>query len=379
MSYDPETYRDPGVVRGLVGRLHRLAGEAGRPVRFMHVCGTHEHEIGRHALRSLLPEGVEVLPGPGCPVCVCDATFIDAAIRLALEEGCTVTTFGDLLGVPGSMKSPRGGPRRVSLLDARAEGGDVRPVLGVFDALRLAQAEPGREVVFLSAGFETTVVAVAAAVARGVPDNFHVIEANYYTPPATELLTRLPGFSLDGFLLPGHASVISGLAPYAHLPERGLACAVAGFEPVDILSGLVALLEQVRDGKPELANAYPRLVRFEGNAKARAELDRVFELVPRTWRGIGAVAASGFDLRPEFRSASAAKQRPRAFRPGGSAHPAGCRCGEVTLGQVQPEACPLFGKVCTLDQPYGPCMVSHEGTCRAAALYGGRAVLHVQV
>ena len=380
MSFAPQAYRDPATVAGLAATIARLAEQVGRPVRFMHVCGTHEHEIGRYALRDLLPASVSVLPGPGCPVCVCDATFIDAAIRLALDEGALVTSFGDLLGVPGSLPTPSGGARRMRLLDARAAGADVRPVLGVFDAIRLARERPRQPVVFLSAGFETTVVAVAAVVARGLPDNLSVIEANYYTPPATDLLTRLPGFSLDGFLLPGHACVMSGLEPYAHLPQRGLACAVAGFEPVDVLSGLVSLLEQVRDGQPRLANAYPRLVRPAGNERARAELERVFLLAPRVWRGIGVVEGSGFNLRPEYRAASAAERWPEAFQLSPNAHPAGCRCGDVTLGLIEPSACPLFGGLCTLDEPYGPCMVSREGTCRASALYGpSRGAIHVQV
>jgi hydrogenase expression/formation protein HypD len=373
-DFRPADYRDPGWVQALAQRIERVAATLARPVKLMHICGTHEHEIGRFGLRDLLPDTVEVLAGPGCPVCVCDSTWIDLAIDLAAVDDVIVTSFGDMLAVPGGIPlgSEARGDVRMSLLDARARGGDVRAVTSVFDAARLAAEYPERQVVFFSVGFETTVVATAALLRRGAPPNFSIVEANYYTPPATHLLPTLPGFDVDGFLLPGHASAITGTAVYRHLPELGLACAVAGFEPVDILAAVLELLEQLVRGRPQLANRYARVVAPEGNRRALAELDEVFEPTTMRWRGVADIPESGYRLRPAYQHASARLRFPGIgeARDRGPDHPAGCRCADVTLGLVRPDACPLFGRRCTPDNPYGPCMVSHEGTCRAWHLYG---------
>jgi hydrogenase expression/formation protein HypD len=261
----------------------------------------------------------------------------------------------------------------MSLLDARARGGDVRAVYSVFECKRIAEANPDKQVVFFSVGFETTVVAVAAMLKRGAPDNLTVIEANYYTPPATSLLPELDGFDIEGFMLPGHAVTITGLRVYEHLAERGIACASGGFEPVDVMASVVSLLEQLRDGKPTVANPYNRLVKYDGNEKAKREVDEVFELAPIRWRGIAEIPASGYKLREAYARHSAARRFAGtldevALR--GAEHPKGCRCAEVTLGQIRPDECGVFGKLCTPDSPYGPCMVSHEGTCRAWYVYG---------
>ena len=374
-AFRPETYKDPTLVLELRDRIAALAAEIGRPVKLMHICGTHEHEIGRFALRDLLPDSVTLLAGPGCPVCVCDNEYINMAIQLSLTPGVILCSFGDMLAVPGSipLEGERRGDVRMSLLDARARGGDVRTVYSVFDAKRIAEQNPEKEVVFFSVGFETTVVAVAAMLKRGAPDNLTIIEANYYTPPATSLLPELDGFDIEGFMLPGHAVTITGLRVYEHLAERGIACASGGFEPVDVLAATVSLLEQLRDGKPTVANPYARLVKYDGNEKAKRELDEVFELAPIRWRGIAEIPASGYWLREGFAAHSAARRfagrlDPVALR--GAEHPKGCRCAEVTLGQIRPDECTVFGKLCTPDSPYGPCMVSHEGTCRAWYVYG---------
>jgi hydrogenase expression/formation protein HypD len=353
-------------------------------VKIMHICGTHEHEIGRYALRDLLPESVTVLAGPGCPVCVCDNEYINMAIQLSLTPGVILCSFGDMLAVPGSipLEGERRGDVRMSLLDARARGGDVRAVYSVFEARRLAEANPDREVVFFSVGFETTVVAVAAMLKRHAPANLTVIEANYYTPPATSLLPELEGFDIEGFMLPGHAVTITGLRVYEPLAERGIACAAGGFEPVDVMASLVSLLEQIRDGRPTVANPYGRLVKYDGNERAQQELNEVFELGPIRWRGIAEIPLSGYKLREAYWQHSAARRfagrlDPVALR--GAEHPKGCRCAEVTLGQIRPDACGVFGKLCTPDSPYGPCMVSHEGTCRAWYAYGmHKEKLHVE-
>ncbi len=375
VAFRPEVYKDPGLVTQLQRRIASLADGLGRPVKLMHICGTHEHEMGRYALRDLLPASVEVLAGPGCPVCVCDNEYINMAIELSLQPDTILTSFGDMLAVPGSipLEGERRGDVRMSLLDARARGGDVRAVYSVFDAKRIAEQNPDEQVVFFSVGFETTVVAVAAMLKRGVPDNLSVIEANYYTPPATQLLPDLDGFDVEGFILPGHAVTITGLRVYEDLPARGIACASGGFEPVDVLASIASLLQQIRDGAPVVANPYGRLVKYDGNERAKRELHEVFELAPIRWRGIAEIAASGYKLREPHWYASAARRFSGQLDPvvlRGAEHPEGCRCAEVTLGQIRPDECRVFGRRCTPDSPYGPCMVSHEGTCRAWYTYG---------
>jgi len=383
-TFEPTTYRDPDLVAGLKDRIAEVARQIGRPVKLMHICGTHEHEIGRFALRDLLPESVTVLAGPGCPVCVCDNEYINMAIRLSLEPDVILASFGDMLAVPGSipLEGERRGDVRMSLLDARARGGDVRAVYSVFDAAHLAEQNPDKQVVFFSVGFETTVVAVAAMLKRGAPDNLSVIEANYYTPPASKLLPTLEGFDIEGFILPGHAVTITGLRVYEPLAEQGLACAAGGFEPVDVMASVVSLLEQIRDRRFAVENPYRRLVKYDGNEKAKRETDEVFELSPIRWRGIGEIPASGYKLRPEYQRYSAARRFAGRLDPidlQGAEHPKGCRCAEVTLGQIRPDECGVFGKLCTPDSPYGPCMVSHEGTCRAWYVYGmHKERLHVE-
>lgn len=385
-TFLPEHYKDPALVARLQRRIAELAQAIGRPVKIMHICGTHEHELGRYGLRDLLPESVELLAGPGCPVCVCDTEYIDQAIQLALTPGVILASFGDMLAVPGGipLRGERQGDVRMSLLDAKARGGDVRAVYSVFEAARLARDNPDQQVVFFSVGFETTVVAVAALLKRGAPENFSIIEANYYTPPATGLLPTLDGFNVQGFLLPGHASAVTGLRIYEHLPNYGVACASAGFEPVDVMAAIAAVLTQLAEGKPRVENAYGRVIQYDGNRKALAELAEVFEPCTKRWRGIADIPESGFKLRPAYRRYSAherfaavlADPPERSVRE----HPKGCRCAEVTLGLARPTECTVFGKLCTPDNPYGPCMVSHEGTCRAWYTYGmGRERIHVEV
>jgi len=371
----PDAYRDPGLVAALAARVRETAAALAAPVKLMHICGTHEHALGRYALRELLPPDLELLAGPGCPVCVCDSALIDAAIRLASTPGITLASFGDMLAVPGSLplRGEARGDVRMSLLDARARGGDVRTVYSVFDAARLAAAAPARQVVFFSVGFETTVVATAALLRRDPPPNLTILEANYYTPPATALLPTLPGFDVQGLLLPGHATAVTGTGVYRELPRAGVACAVTGFEPADMLAGVLALLRQLHKGRLRVENVYGRVVADAGNERALADLDAVFQPVSRRWRGIADIPGSGFELRSAHRWRSARERFPDAFVESGeraSEHAAGCRCADVTLGLTRPDACPLFAARCTPDSPYGPCMVSHEGTCRAWHQYG---------
>jgi len=384
-------------------RIHELAAQLpDEQVKIMHICGTHEHAIGCYALRELLPEKIKVIAGPGCPVCVADVNYINTAIRFSLLPDFIVTTYGDMLDVPGSI--PLGaagsvidepdktdkegdkdvkGDRRMSLLDAKGRGGDVRGVLGVFDAAEIAERNSDKQVVFLAVGFETTLPSTAALLRRGAPANFSIIEAGYYTPAATLMLPDLEGFDIRGFLLPGHASSITGLRIYEHLPRRKIACAAAGFEPVDVLAGIAAVLQQLVENRPRVVNAYTRVIAYDGNKRAQAELCSVFELEPKRWRGIAEIPDSGFRLREEYRRYRAVERfadlldevkLPEAS----TENPKGCCCRAVTLGLLEPPECPVFLKLCTPDNPYGPCMVSEEGTCRAWALYGvGKERIHV--
>jgi hydrogenase expression/formation protein HypD len=384
--FHPETYKSPTLVAELQARIAELAAQLKQPVKIMHICGTHEHEMGRYGMRDLLPDNVEVLAGPGCPVCVCDTGYIDQAIQLALTPGVILTSFGDMLAVPGGipLKDERKGDVRMTLLDAKSRGADVRAVYSVFDAAELAKDHSDKEVVFFSVGFETTVVAVAALLKRGASRNFSIIEANYYTPPATHLLPTLGGFDVQGFLLPGHASAITGLRLYEHLPDAGVACAAAGFDPVDVLAGVASVLKQLVEGKPRLENAYGRVIQYDGNQKALRELDEVFELSSKRWRGIADIPGSGYKLRKAYKHFSAAEKFKDALahlsEKSLHEHPKGCRCAEITLGLARPSECAVFGKLCTPDNPYGPCMVSHEGTCRAWYVYGmGKEKIHVEV
>ena len=365
MKVPLESFRDPGIVRELAGAIRRTAAGLGR-LRIMHVCGTHEHELRRHALRELLPEGLELIAGPGCPVCITPASAIITARRLALLDGGNiVAAYGDVLRVP---------TRAGSLADGRSEGGDVRLVYGVPDALRLARENPARQVIFFSVGFETTAAPVAALLGRGdLPGNFSIYTCHRYVPGAVEALVAGDAEgSLGGFLLPGHASAITGADAYEFLPARyNRPAAVAGFEPVDILRGVLSILEQAASGSPRVANCYERAVRKEGNRKAQSLLNEIFDLTDARWRGIGILPGTGFELKRGLEGVSALARFGIEEETAEDLMP-GCRCHLVMMGKCAPEGCVLFGKECTPDSPRGPCMVGGEGTCRAHFMYGGR-------
>lgn len=346
--------RDRELVQGLARRLREL--RPGRPLRFMHVCGTHEHEIAHHGLRRLLPEWLEVIAGPGCPVCVCPVSELDLGARLGLEHGAVVTSFGDLVRVPA----------RISLAEAREQGADVRVVTSAAESVSLARRMPERQVVFLAVGFETTACTTAAAVLADPPANFSLVMSHRIVPPALEALLSAAELELDGFLLPGHVMAVEGLAPYEALGAAlDLKMAVAGFEPSDMLDGILALTRRVVEGRPGVDNCYPRAVRHEGNPAARAAIRRVFEPVDAPWRGLGVIPGSGLGLRADYQQHDArvrfgvepdtSLDRPQP----------GCRCDEILLGRCSPADCPLFGRGCTPEHPHGACMVSAEGTCAA--------------
>ena len=356
MKLDLSRFSDPDAVAAVARELRRVP--LPRDLTFMHVCGTHENVIARHGLRQTLPPGIRVIAGPGCPVCVCPPTDIQMAVDLCRQPGVTVATFGDMLRVPG----------RVSLEQARAEGGSVEVVLGPHDAVQLARAHPDREVVLLAVGFETTACTVAAAALAAPPDNLTFLVSHRVIPPALEALLALPDLEIDGFLLPGHVLTVAGIEPYRPLARRsGLPAVVAGFEPLDVLMGLQQLTSLAARGRAEAINGYRRAVREGGNPVAQRAMDRAFTIVDAPWRGLGTIPKSGLALRDMRRDA--------VQRFGLVSDPdlpdclPGCRCGEVMVGRIDPEECGLFAATCTPTSPHGPCMVSFEGTCRSRYLY----------
>lgn len=354
-----DAYRDPDIAMQLVDRIHAVARS---PIRIMEVCGTHTMAIFRHGIRSLLPDTIDLLSGPGCPVCVTAQADIDAFVRLARLDDVIITTFGDLMRVPGSGSS---------LQKESAAGADVRVVYSAMDAVALASRHPDKKVVFLGVGFETTAPTIGAAIASAAKtavNNFFVFSSHKTVPPALEALMSNPAVQIDGFILPGHVSVIIGTEAYRpFFQQHRLPCAVAGFEPVDILQAIYDLTAMIQDGAPDLVNAYPRAVTGEGNVKARQLLEKVFETCDAPWRGLGVIPASGLAIRSELAAFDA--QKVFDIRPEETPEPKGCACGEILSGIKTPEQCALFRKKCTPMNPVGPCMVSSEGTCAAYYRY----------
>lgn len=335
------------------------------PVRLMEVCGTHTMSIAKAGIKSVLPENVRLLSGPGCPVCVTPAEQIDAVLELAMEPGVVLASYGDMLRVPGSRPGD-------SLLRRRALGARVEIVYSPVDAVELAANEPDKQVVFLGVGFETTAPGTAAAVLtakeRGIR-NFSLWSMLKTVEPALRALIESDGFAVDGFLCPGHVATVIGAEGFAFLPrDYGLPAVVGGFGTEDILLALYLLLRQLADGTPKLQNAYPRAVSAQGNVLAQQMMARCFEPCGDSWRGLGTIPASGLRLREELRDFDA-RQR-FALSVSSEPAPTACRCGEVICGRLGPEGCPLFGKRCTPEDPVGPCMVSSEGACAAAYKYG---------
>ena len=355
---------DPELCQRLIDRLARaLEGIEGQRMRFMEVCGTHTVSIFQSGLRSMLPESVVHLSGPGCPVCVTHDSEVAAFIEMAGREKVIIATFGDLLRVPG--------PGGRSLKHALAEGARVKVVYSPLDALALARDNPGDLVVFLGIGFETTAPAVAgtllAARMQGIK-NFSVFPMHKLVPPALTALLSDPDCKVDAFLLPGHVAMVTGLEPYRFLAEqwRVPGC-VGGFEPADILLALCRLAESLRDREPRVENAYPRAVGEQGNPRARELVDKVYEPKDALWRGLGMIPASGLGIRAEYADMDALQRLGVEVREVPKIP--GCRCGDVLKGIVTPRQCPLFGKACTPLEPVGPCMVSTEGSCAAYYKY----------
>ena len=354
-----EEYRDAKLSRQIIDRIRTVSQQ---PIRLMEVCGTHTVSIFRSGIRSVLPESITLLSGPGCPVCVTDQQDIDAFIHLAGIENTLIATFGDLMRVPGSGSS---------LSAEQAEGRNIRMVYSTTDALELAVKHPNTNVIFLGVGFETTAPTIAASIisARQIGlKNYFAYPAHKLVPPALEALMNTDDMKIDGFLLPGHVSVIIGTDGYTSFFDKyHLPCAVAGFEPTDILQAILCLTGQIETGAPQLANCYPRAVAAQGNPKARDIMNEVFEPCDAVWRGVGVIPGSGLRIRDEYAAFDATKQFEIPVIE--TAPPKGCRCGDILIGKITPPQCPLFRSVCTPVDPVGPCMVSSEGTCAAYYKY----------
>ncbi len=332
-----------------------------REVSLMEVCGTHTMSIQRYGLRSLLPKNLKLLSGPGCPVCVTANEQVDLSIAYAMADGVILATFGDMAKVPGS---------RTSLLKAKAAGGRVQIVYSTMDALKLAETNPDRKVVFFGIGFETTAPTIAASIieAQGRRiSNYYVVSAAKIIPPAMEALLQGEA-RIDGFICPGHVSVIIGSTAYRRIAEVGrVPCVIAGFEPLDILQAIEMLVRQIADGRAEVENQYSRVVHEEGNAAARGIMERVFEVRDARWRGIGVIPGSGLGIRPAFASYDAEVQIPVERER--TVENKRCICGLILKGVKEPTDCPLFAKKCTPENPVGACMVSGEGACAAYYKY----------
>jgi hydrogenase expression/formation protein HypD len=363
-----DEFRDPATARRLQRAIHTLAHELGRtpehPFKIMEVCGGHTHTIFKFGLEAMLPPSIKLVHGPGCPVCVLPVGRIDDAIAIANTPGVILTTFGDTMRVPGSTQS---------LQQAKAAGADIRTVYSPVDALSLAKAHPDRSVVFFGIGFETTTPSTALtllqAAAEGV-ENFYLF-VNHITIPSTiQAILDAPNQQIDGFLGPGHVSVVIGTRPYKFISETyNKPFVVSGFEPLDVLQSLYMVLKQYQDGRCEVENQYARLVKEEGNPVALQAMKQVF--VPRAhfeWRGLGSIPQSGLQLRPAFARFDA--ETHFSIPALSIADPKACQCGEVLQGHLNPWECKVFGTACTPETPIGACMVSSEGACAAYYQYG---------
>ncbi|MDT4939711.1 MAG: hydrogenase expression/formation protein HypD [Pseudonocardiales bacterium] len=357
-----DEFRDPAAARALVSSIKELARDD--EYKFMEVCGGHTHTIYRHGIEHILPRNIELVHGPGCPVCVIPMGRVDDAMWLAEKPNVIFTSFGDMMRVPGS---------KGSLLEAKARGADVRFVYSPLDALRIAVENPDKQVVFFAVGFETTAPSTAVTLVRAKEldvTNFSVFCNHVTIVPPIKAILDSPDLRLSGFLGPGHVSTVVGNRPYRFVPEvYGKPIVVAGFEPLDILQSVHMLLAQIREGRCEVENQYSRVVRDEGNPQAIALLSEVFELRPHfEWRGLGFISQSALKLNEKYSSFDAEL---RYEMPGILvADPKACQCGEVLKGVIKPWECKVFGTACTPETPIGTCMVSPEGACAAYYNFG---------
>jgi len=341
--------------------IERLAGE--QPLRLMEVCGTHTVAIFKAGIRQLLPRTVELVSGPGCPVCVTPNEYLDTAIGYSKNPQVIIATFGDMLKVPGST---------TSLAIQKAEGADIRILYSPMESLEIAIANPDKKVIFLAVGFETTAPLAAATVLMAEEagiKNFYVLSAHKLVPPALRVLLMAEDTHVDGFLLPGHVSAMIGMRPYEFLiDEFHTPSVIAGFEPLDILQSIYMLVKQIHENTPKLENQYRRIALPAGNEVACQTLYKVYQEADTQWRGLGNLGKSGLSIREDYRAFDARTNIPVTVE--ATKEHAGCRCGQVLRGTILPTACPLFGKTCRPEHPVGSCMVSVEGTCAAWYKYG---------
>ena len=338
----------------IIKSINRIVKEIKKPVKFMHVCGTHEHTLSKYGLRPLLPKEIEILSGPGCPVCVCPAADIDKAIELGKRDDTIITTFGDMIRVPAT---------NLSLAELKAMGADVRIVYGPHDAVEIARENPDKEVIFFAIGFETTAPLIGYEIKSGPPSNFSVICAHKLIPAALELLISQSQLRINGFISPGHVSTIIGLQPFKIFSDAyKVPNVIAGFEPNDVLLGILILLQQIKNKKFETVNEYSRVVKPEGNIIAQKIIADVFQSVSSPWRGIGRILDGGLAIRDKYEQFDAEKKFNIKIEKSQDIPP-GCSCHLIMVGKLYPNECELFAEECTPLNPIGPCMVSQQGTC----------------
>jgi len=361
MKYLDE-FRNKNLIQKLAERIRKITSKDN--INIMEVCGTHTQNFRRFGLDKLIPPYLRFIAGPGCPVCVSTQDYIDKAIALAKGKDTIILSFGDMLRVPGSI---------TSLEKQKAEGSDVRVAYSALDSLKVAKENPRKKVIFLAVGFETTAPTIALSILAAKKENLKNLfffSSLKLIPPAMDYLVKDKRLSLQGFLCPGHVSTIIGIKPYAFIPKRyRISCCIAGFEPLDILEGAYLLLQQITKNKPKVINQYARVVTPKGNPKAQKIIFKVFKASDASWRGLGRISQSGLKIKGEFSRFDAERAFPIKLRTQDSGLRTQCRCGDILKGLISPIDCPLFSKVCSPDNPVGPCMVSSEGACNAYHKY----------
>ncbi|NHJ47692.1 MAG: hydrogenase formation protein HypD [Asgard group archaeon] len=360
-----EITKNKDLISNAIKQLNSIAPS--EKIKITHVCGTHEMTASKYGIRSILPKTIEIIPGPGCPVCVCPSYEIDYAIELA-KQGHIITTFGDMLKVPAS---------EYSLAQIKRSGADIRVIYSPQDAIDIALKNKDKEVIFLAIGFETSAPMTADTLLSNPPDNFSVLAAHRLTVPAMELLLKSEKRRTKGFICPGHVSVIIGIDSYLPFSSKyKMPCVITGFEAIDMIIAIIQLLKMIDKNEPSVVNEYSRVVLPEGNTKAQLILEQVFDVVDANWRGIGLVEKSGLAVTKEYSANDAFLKFDIDIEKSIDIHP-GCKCHEVMLGNLLPTDCKLYMKKCLPDNPVGPCMVSHEGTCSIFARYGSEKILRV--
>lgn len=358
-----EEFRNKNLVDKLAAKIAEI--HPSREINIMEVCGTHTQSFHRFGLRMLLPSNINLIAGPGCPVCVSHQGYVDTAVELAKDKNIIISTFGDMLRIPGT---------KSNLEAERAKSGNVRVVYSPLDTLRLASLNPDKKIVFLAVGFETTAPTIALSIIsakKAKLENLFFLCSLKLIPPAMEFLAKDARLNLDGFLCPGHVSAVIGAKVYEPIANKyGIGCCVAGFEPLDILEGIYFLLRQIVDNNAEVENQYSRVVKRDGNRKAQRIMNEVFEVSNADWRGLGIIPQSGLKIRNEFSRFDIEEAVPIGCKPQASGYrQSKCRCGDILKGLIRPNECGLFKRVCTPSKPIGPCMVSSEGACNAYYKY----------